>query len=279
MNDPYLDPQSGILRNKAGSTDQESLDRAESTAVSVRSILLQLNPLKGNFDSEHLKAIHSYLFRDVYDWAGQYRAIPLARADYAEGGRVTRFTPPELIDAELNQVFGELANDNFLAGLPRKEFVRKLAVLLSEINRIHPFREGNGRAQRQFVRQLAESLGYKLHFEVVSRERLVQASILSANGDVTMMERLVNEITDPERIPPLAKVIAHLEKSQFNWNHVYLATTVSGRTYAGTFAGSDGANFFFRDEENRVLVGKISDLKQAPESGEKIRFTASWAAG
>jgi len=94
MSDPYIDPQSGILRNKFGLTDQESLDRAEANVVSARSILLQLNPLEGNFDSEHLKAIHSYLFRDVYEWAGQFRTIPLAKADYVHGGRVTRFTPP-----------------------------------------------------------------------------------------------------------------------------------------------------------------------------------------
>ena len=86
MSDPYLDPQSGILLNKFGLADQESLDRAESNSVSVRSILLQLNPLKGDFDSEHLKAIHSYLFRDVYEWAGQFRTIPLAKAEDVRGG-------------------------------------------------------------------------------------------------------------------------------------------------------------------------------------------------
>jgi cell filamentation protein len=143
------------------------------------------------------------------------------------------------------------------------------------MNRIHPFREGNGRAQRQFVRQLTDSLGYKLHFEVVSKERLIQASILSANGDVTMMERLLDEITDMERIQPLAKVIAHFERSRFAWNDIYLATTTPGQNYVGTFAGSDGANFFFRDDENRILVGNISDLKSRAESGEKIGFTAS----
>jgi hypothetical protein len=90
-----------------------------------------------------------------------------------------------------------------------------------------------------------------------------------------MMERLFDEITDTERIQSLAKVIAHLERGQFKWNDVYLATTTSGQIYAGTFAGSDGANFFFRDDENRILVGKLKDLKQQPESGEKITFTAS----
>ena len=79
MSDPYIDPQSGILRNKFGLTNQESLDRAEANAVSARSILLQLNPPKGNFDSEHLKGIHSYLFQDVYTWAGHFRTIPLAK--------------------------------------------------------------------------------------------------------------------------------------------------------------------------------------------------------
>src|SRR5580658_1623099 len=238
MSDPYVDPQSGILTNKFGLTDQESLDRAESNSVSVRSILLQLNPLKGNFDSEHLKAIHSYLFRDVYEWAGQFRVIPLAKAVDVRGGRVIRFTRPDSIEQELKRVFDELANEHFLEGLPRREFARKVAGLFSEINRIHPFREGNGRTQRQFVRQLADSLGFKLHFEVVSKERLIQASILSAQGDVAMMERLFDEITDTERIQPLAKVIAHFEKSRFVWNDIYLATTTPGQSYVGTFAGS-----------------------------------------
>jgi hypothetical protein len=125
------------------------------------------------------------------------------------------------------------------------------------------------------VRQLADSLGFKPHFEVVSKERLIQASILSANGDVAMMERLFDEITDTERIQSLTKVIAHLERGQFKWNDVYLATTTSGQSYAGTFAGSDGANFFFRDDENRILVGNIKDLKRPAESGEKVSFTAS----
>lgn len=84
MSDPYLDPQSGILRNKFGLNDQASLDCAEADAVAVRSILLQGNPLKGDFDSQHLKQIHEYLFQDVYEWAGQFRTIAMVKADYIE---------------------------------------------------------------------------------------------------------------------------------------------------------------------------------------------------
>jgi cell filamentation protein len=262
MTDPSIDPQSGILRNKFGLTDQASLNREEANAVIARSMLLRLNPLKGNFDSEHLKAIHFYLFRDVYDWAGKYRTVPLAKAEFAGSGRITKFAPPELIEAELIKVFRQLAKERFLQGLPRKEFVSNIASLLSEINRIHPFREGNGRTQRIFVSQLAQRLGYELHFEVVSRERLVQASVLSAHGDVAMTSRLMDEITNTERIQSLANLITYFEQVQFKWNDVYLATTTPGESYTGTFAGNDGANFFFRDEDNRVLVGKFSDLQQ-----------------
>src|ERR1700688_2690139 len=81
------------------------------------------------------------IFRDVYDWAGQFRTVPLAKADYVHGSQLTRFTLPELIEEELEKVFGQLAEEHYFAGLQRKEFARKVAALLSEINRIHPFRE------------------------------------------------------------------------------------------------------------------------------------------
>lgn len=64
-----------------------------------------MNPVPGNFDAEHLERIHKYLFRDVYEWAGQFRKVPLAKADHV-GGRVTRFTPWQEIEEQLNQVFG-----------------------------------------------------------------------------------------------------------------------------------------------------------------------------
>jgi cell filamentation protein len=89
-----------------------------------------------------------------------------------------------------------------------------------------------------------------------------------------MMERLMDEITDTDRIQPLAKVINHLKRNDFNWNDKYLATTTPGQQYAGTFAGGDASNFFFRDEQNRIFVGKLGDLNETPKSGQEIKFTA-----
>ena len=162
-----------------------------------------------------------------------------------------------------------------LRNLRRKQFSQRAAALFGEINRIHPFREGNGRAQRQFVRQLAGGVGYKLHFEVVPKERLVQASIESACGDCSMMERLFDEITDTERIQSLQKVITHLKNNNISWNDIYIATTTPEQLYEGTFAGTDGLNFFFRDKDERILVGSLKDLPGVPCPGDKIVFTAS----
>jgi hypothetical protein len=75
-----------------------------------------------------------------------------------------------------------------------------------------------------------------------------------------MMECLLDEITDTERIQPLVKVIAHLEKHNYAWNERYLATTTLGQKYDGTSAGSGGANFFFHDDKNRIFVGSLKDL-------------------
>ena len=122
MSDPYLDPQSGILRNKFGLNDQASLDRAEADAVALRSILLQGNPLKGDFDSQHLKQVHQYLFQDVYEWAGQFRTTSMVKADYVDGGRVTRFTPPDLIEQELTTVFQSLGTGRLPQGPAPERF-------------------------------------------------------------------------------------------------------------------------------------------------------------
>lgn len=276
MIDPYLDPISGVLINKLGITNQQELDEAEANCVSVRSVLLQRNPVQGNFDTPHLKAIHSYLFQDVYPFAGETRSIDLHKADVVSGGRrLTSFTAPDRIEEELKSLFERLAEDNFFQGLGRNEFASQLANLFSSINKIHPFREGNGRAQRQFVRQLAEGLGFNMHWEAVSKERLVQASITSAHGDLSMMQRLMDEITDTARIQPILKVIEFFERQEYNWNDRYLASATPGQHYEGVFAGSDGSSFYFRDYQERILVGSVKDLGQNPNQGDTISFTAS----
>lgn len=109
---------------------------------------LQLRPISGRFDLDHLQAIHRHVFQDVYAWAGELRQINLAK-----GGSV--FTDGRQLEGEGARVFGALAAEKHLRGLQKAAFVERLAVYYGAINTLHPFREGNGRATQTFLRQLA----------------------------------------------------------------------------------------------------------------------------
>lgn len=69
------------------------------------------------------------------------------------------FALPEHIENYAAQVLGQLAAEQHLRGLPREQFAERLTHYCAEINAVHPFREGNGRAQRVFMRQLASTRG------------------------------------------------------------------------------------------------------------------------
>lgn len=73
--DPYLDSETGVLRNLLGIKEQGGLDKAESTLSFLRASELREQPVKGKFDLAHLQRIHKRLFGDVYDWAGQIHFI------------------------------------------------------------------------------------------------------------------------------------------------------------------------------------------------------------
>ena len=84
MRDPYLDPTSGVLRNKLGLTDAAELQQAETRLSMLRDVQLAQQTLPGRYDLEHLRRMHRRLFGDVYPWAGKVRTV-----DIIKGG--TRF--------------------------------------------------------------------------------------------------------------------------------------------------------------------------------------------
>jgi cell filamentation protein len=103
-----------------------------------------------------------------------------------------------LIARDLDRIAGKLAEENHLRELPRKEFADRAADVMVDLNRVHPFREGNGRTQRVFMEALAQEAGHGLGFWVVSRERMIQACMAGNEaGDPSMMRRLFREISDP----------------------------------------------------------------------------------
>lgn len=166
--DPYLDLDTGVLRNRLGITDRAELARAESELTGLRLVDLERTDLPGHHDLVHLQAFHRHIFGDVYDWAGELRTVAI--------GKGVPFCPPGELRSRADLLFARLARDDHLRGLDRETFVDALAWLLAEVNALHPFREGNGRAQRAFLGQLARAAGYRLRWSGMDPVENVEAS-------------------------------------------------------------------------------------------------------
>jgi len=135
--DPYLN-QAGILKNKLGAKTEEELDLAETIFVLRKLTLLLQKQIEGKFDLAHLKAIHKFLFEDVYEWAGELRTISISKGS-------SMFALPLRIEPEANKLFAQLKAENYLQELALEPFIQRLAFYWGELNMLHPFREGNGR--------------------------------------------------------------------------------------------------------------------------------------
>ena len=126
----------------------------------------------GNFDSDHINSIHKYLFEDIYPFAGQYRNENIAKG-------VFRFAEWEYIEQELNRLLNNLKNENYLANLSKEDLAERLAFYLSELNVLHPYREGNGRTIREFIRELALKNNYIFDISKIPPSEFLDASMKS----------------------------------------------------------------------------------------------------
>lgn len=186
--DTYIYPGTEVLRNKAGARTQSELDAFEADVTALRMLELLEAPIHGMFDCQHLCAIHRHLFQDVYKWAGELRTVDISR-----GG--SRFANVGQIRSYLDRQFQNLRAEHQLRDLMPDVFLERMAYYMGEINAVHPFREGNGRAQRLFCAQLAEQAGYFIDFEPLEQARMYEVMIASFHGDSTPLVALLGEIT------------------------------------------------------------------------------------
>ncbi|MBS0156799.1 MAG: Fic family protein [Nitrospira sp.] len=183
--DEYTDPATGVLKNRLGITDAATLETTEAQFVAQRSHELVQDPIPGAFDLHHLQAIHRHLFGDVYDWAGQLRTVDLTKD-------TSRFAHHAYLERAAGKMFRELAQENYLRGLEPSAFSRRAAHYLAEMNALHPFREGNGRAQREFLSQLARDNHYAIAWEQITQADMLNASRRSFSGDLAPLTTLIH---------------------------------------------------------------------------------------
>lgn len=179
-------PDTTVLINKLGITDEAVLKDNESFITSTIAAELICQPLKREFDFDDYKAIHYELFSELYEWAGMVRTINLSKT-------TTVFAAPEQIEKLGTMIFDRLKKMNYFNGLSKSEYVMEIANLYSTLNMLHPFREGNGRAQRIFFMQLIQNNGYNIDYSELNSDFLMISSIQAASG---VMDNLISFFDD-----------------------------------------------------------------------------------
>ena len=144
----------------------------------------------GRLSVRQYLAVHRYLFQDVYDWAGKTRRV----RTFKDG---SPFCYPENIERELKGLFGWLKAQAFLRDRDPAAFARDAAHFLAELNAIHAFRDGNGRAQTAFLALLAADAGHPLDFERMDPEAFLAAMVRSFFGKNDALAAQIEALIDP----------------------------------------------------------------------------------
>ena len=182
IDDPYTYENSTVLINLIDLHVQGELDDFEAEISNARAA----EPLPGGqLDFNHYCAVHHHLFQDVYEWAGKPRTVRMSKQG-------NPFCFPEHIQAQASKLFDALKADNHLKNLSADEFATKAAHFLAELNAIHAFREGNGRAQLSFFAVLADQAGQPLDLESLDPDAMLNAMIASFGGDQTELVQVIS---------------------------------------------------------------------------------------
>jgi cell filamentation protein len=183
----YTDPKTGVLRNLADIADADSLLFFESAAVVKRAKELEAQPITIK-NAETLLDIHQYLFQDVYPWAGKKRTVEISKQGKP-------FFLTTYFDKGFAYIDNLIIDYHKIDPSNKLQLARCLADILDSINYLHPFREGNGRTQREFIRVLAIEKSYILNLNPPDQldiyERYMSGTI---DGDVEKLTTLITEL-------------------------------------------------------------------------------------
>jgi len=185
----YTDPKTGILRNLADITDPDDLLFFESGAVAKRIQELDEKPIQiKGVDS--LLSIHRHLFQDVYPWAGKRRKVEISKAG-------KQFFPTTHFDNAFRFIDTLISDYRGISKGDKLQIAEKLAEILDNVNYLHPFREGNGRAQREFLRLLASEKGLTLNLNPPDNKNVYDQYMLGTiNSDKKILTKLILDLIE-----------------------------------------------------------------------------------
>ena len=184
--DPYCYPGLNTLINLLDIREEGVLENAERELTEIA--IQKLDFAEPPYDYLYFKSIHKTLFSDIYEWAGEERTVDLSRQD-------TRFCTVNRIEPEANKSFSGLKNKNYFVGLSGSDLIVQVAMFYSDLNVLHPFRDGNGRVQRILFEHIILNCGCTLTWEPISREEWLAANVDGYYGNydklIAIFERCI----------------------------------------------------------------------------------------
>lgn len=202
MCDPYLYPNTDILKNKHNIMNEKDLSEMEAEYTSTRLKQIAEKPLQGNYDFKHLCEIHRWIFQDLYDWAGQTRVINIEKPEPVLGGISIEYSEVQDIETTASSVLSKMKTVNWEA-MTLNVKAETLSKYMAELWKVHPFRDGNTRAVVTFFCQFANVKGFALDTELLARNSVyLRAALVAATavfkdiGDKSNIQYLIKIVTD-----------------------------------------------------------------------------------
>ena len=133
-----------------------------------------------------LKFIHKYLFDDIFYFAGEYREENITKGNF-------RFSEFEYIEENIQRIFNNIKIDE-MKKMSFNDFVKQISYIMTELNVLHPFREGNGRTIRELVREICFDCGYVIDWYEINHDDILRASIKAVVDETEQIKMLRRSI-------------------------------------------------------------------------------------
>ena len=201
MRDPYFYDDCDVLQNKLGIKNEKLLEEAE-VDISCNAIYeITTLSLRGNYDFDHLCKFHAYIFKDIYEWAGQWRTVLIEKAEAILGYMSIEYAKPDLIEKEATIVLDRM-NSIKWQELSLDGQAMELSACMADLWKVHPFREGNTRAVITFICQYADEKGMQMDRQLFEknaaymRNALVAATAIFEEGDFRKCDYLLDIVKE-----------------------------------------------------------------------------------
>lgn len=190
----YCYPNSDVLKNKYNIKEKKLLEKLEIQKTAVKLLGLDINPerIKTTLDTEHLTAVHKYLFGDIYEWAGEFRTENLYKSERVLSGGSAEYADYHEVKEKLDKLFENYKNFSWNE---ISNIGKEVSDFLLKLWSIHPFREGNTRTCVTFLWHYMKAKNIDFHVELLRKNPMyVRDSLVMANYDQkNYLEKIISD--------------------------------------------------------------------------------------